>query len=182
MSMRFSHRLSSAANDWRRSNTSTAIASFLFAVILVLPVSLEAATGNVVFNGNISNNNLCLITIEQNGTLGVSSDVRQLSSKIAGGSAGVARVLGLGSYNISAVTPSAFAVGPTGANTGVTRQVRYSGINLLGGGATFAEKNGSLLTPVTGLHQTRVTMHFIADRLTAFPQGHYEALVVLRCE
>lgn len=160
---------------------TSAVVTFAFAITF-MPTQLGAATGNVVFNGNITNNNLCAITVEQDGALGVASNMRQLSSKIAGGSAGVARVLGLGNFNISAVTPSVFAVGPTGANTGVTRQVRYSGVRLLGGGANFAEKSGLLLTPVTGLHQTRVTMHFIADRPTAFPQGHYEALVVLRCE
>jgi hypothetical protein len=146
-------------------------------------VPLEAATGNVVFNGNVTPNNYCSIAIQQTGTLGISANVRQMSSKIAGGISGKANVLALGNYNLSAVTPSIFAVGPLGADTSVTRQVLYSGTNLLGGGATFAEKNGSLTTPITGISYTAVNMNFVADRTgSTFPSGHYEALVVLRCE
>ena len=163
------------------SRFAVALATLGLACVAV-PGTPEAATSNVVFNANITANNRCTIVVEQDGALGVASNLRQLSSKIAGGSAGVARVTGQGRYDISAVTASVFAIGPTDANTGVTRQVLYSGARISGGGATFAEKDGSLLTRVTGQHSTRVTMHYVANRPTAFPGGHYEAIVVLRCE
>ena len=159
-----------------------AVAACFSLPALIAPAAM-AATGNVVFNGTISTNNSCAVLVQQDGTLGVKSDFRQLSSKIAGGAPGIADVIAVGNYNLSAITPSVFAVGPSAANTGVTRKVLYSSANLLGGGAAFAERDGSIPAPVTGLSWSRVTMNFDATRTgTTFPSGHYEALVVLRCE
>lgn len=154
---------------------------------LVLAVGLStdaiSARGNVVFNGTISPNNSCAIFINQNGSLAIRPDYRQLSSKLAGGVAGSADVIALGDFNLGATTPAVFAVGPADANTGVTRQALFSGTNLLGGGATFAERDGSTVAPITGISWTRLALNFVATKSSAmFSTGHYEALVVVRCE
>jgi type 1 fimbria pilin len=149
----------------------------------VLPSSLEAATGNVVFYGSLSTNNNCAITVNQNGRLGVRPDLRELSSKLAGGVAGIATVRAFGSFRLSAITPSVYIVAPNGGDTNVTRQVLFSGVKTFGGGATFAEHDGSIPERINGNSETRVTMHFTGTRTgTNYPTGNYKALVVLRCE
>jgi type 1 fimbria pilin len=143
----------------------------------------QSARGNVVFNGTISQNNSCAIFVGQNGTLAIRPDYRQMSSKLAGGSSGAADVIALGDFNLTATTPSVFAVGPFDANASVTRQALFSGTNLLGGGATFVERDGSIVAPVTGISWTRLALNFVATKTgPTFSTGHYEALVVLRCE
>ena len=161
--------------------------AFVAASGLVLAVCLSkqanSARGNVVFNGEIAQNNLCAVMVRQNGVLGIRPDYRQLSSKLAGGSAGSADVFALGNFNLSATTPAVFSVGPVDANTNVTRQALFSGANLLGGGATFAERSGSTVAPVVGVSWTRLAVNFVATKTgPAFSTGHYEALVVVRCE
>lgn len=142
-----------------------------------------SARGNVVFNGQIAQNNSCAIMVQQNGVLAIRPDYRQLSSKLAGGTPGSADVIGLGNFNLSATTPAVFSVGPFDANTNVTRQALFSGTNLLGGGATFAERDGAILAPITGVSWTRLALNFVATKTgPAFSTGHYEALVVVRCE
>ena len=121
--------------------------------------------------------------VGQNGSLAVRADYRQLSSKLAGGVAGSADVIALGNFNIGATTPAVFSVGPFDANVGVSRQALYSGTNLLGGGATFAERDGSIVAPINGVSWTRVALNFVATKVgPMFSTGHYEALVVVRCE
>lgn len=157
----------------------------LSSALVAVSLSADAlsATGNVVFNGTISPNNSCSITINQNGSLAVRADYRQLSSKLSGGVAGSADVIALGNFNLGATTPAVFAVGPANANVGVTRQALFSGTNLFGGGATFAERDGSIVAPVIGLSWTRLALNFVATKTgPAFSTGHYEALVVVRCE
>jgi type 1 fimbria pilin len=181
---------------WRNQNIRLELGDLLaqsrrFAFVagggFVLAVSLtndaNSARGNVVFNGQIAQNNSCAIMVQQDGTLAIRPDYRQLSSKLAGGAAGSADVIALGNFNLTATTPSVFSVGPFDANVGVTRQALFSGTNLLGGGATFAERDGSIVAPVTGVSWTRLALNFVATKTgPMFSTGHYEALVVLRCE
>ena len=162
------------------------------------PVSLSAAllasspayavTGNVTFYGNINSNSSCTVVVNNHGTLGISGNVRQLSSKIAGGTPGRVTILQRGTYDINATTLPAFSVAPIGGDTGVTRQVLFSGsaINLVTGFTVAIPEMAAFpgIRVTSGGQNSRVNLnlHFIADRPTAFPSGPYEALVVLRCE
>ena len=140
---------------------------------------LEAATANIVFNGTISSAGNCAITIRYNGTLGVSTNLRQLSSRIAGGSEASADIFMSGRHRISVDTPTVFAIAPNGGNTGVTRTTEWRG-NILPAGASWPDRTTPLGFIGTG--SIRTYINYVANRPTAFPGGQYEAISVIRCE
>jgi type 1 fimbria pilin len=150
--------------------------------------SAQAATGNVTFYGNINSASSCQVVVNNHGALGVSGNVRQLSSKIAGGTPGRVTILQRGIYKISAQSLPAFSVAPVDGNTGVTRQVLFNGTaqNLVSGfTVTIPEMNAFPGIQVNSFGQNsrvNLNINFIANRPTAFPSGPYEAIVVVRCE
>jgi type 1 fimbria pilin len=150
--------------------------------------SAHAATGNVTFYGNINSTSSCQVIVNNHGTLGVSGNVRQLSSKIAGGGPGRVTILQAGVYSISASTLPAFSVAPVGGDAGVTRQVLFNGVatNLITGfSLTIPERNGTPGIRVNSFgmrSRVNLDINFIANRPTAYPSGPYEAIVVVRCE
>ncbi len=143
----------------------------------------SAVTGDVVFTGNVTTANQCVITVVNDGVFGVRADKMQLSSKLAGGVSAVADVRSNHAYNISAIAVPTLTSYPTGGNTGVTTQSWFSGGSILKG-STFGEQNGNV--PVTlrnGLSRTRVTINLVATRTgSPYPQGYYQGTVTLRCE
>jgi hypothetical protein len=131
----------------------------------------HATTGNVTFQGNINSASTCVVIVNQNGKLGISANIRQLSSKITGGVPGKVTILQRGTYDVSATTLPAFAAGPTGADTGVT--------------VTIPEMDGAPgFRVLSGVSNSRVNLdiHYIADRPTSFPSGYYQSIVTVRCE
>ena len=163
-----------------------AIASALSA--LTLTVAANADAGNVIFQGNINSNSSCVVVVNQHGDMGVSANLRQLSSKIAGGRPGKVTILQRGIYDVTATAPPYFSAGPTGADTGVTRQVRMSGsaVNLVSGfTVAIPEMNGSPGFRVNSFNnnsRVNLDIHYIADRTTNYPTGFYQAIVTVRCE
>jgi hypothetical protein len=162
-----------------RSGTFAGLALLVSAATLSATLPLEAATRNIVFNAAITTAGNCAITVRFNGTLGVSANLRQLSSKIAGGSEASADVFMSGRHRVQVDTPGVFAIAPNGADTGVTRTTSWSG-NILPGGASWPERTTPLGFIGTG--SIRTFINYVADRPTAFPNGHYQALSVIRCE
>lgn len=165
--------------SWLRSSTLAGMALVLFAGMFSATSPLEAATGDVVFNGTISSVGLCTITIRYNGTLGVSTNLRQLSSRIAGGAEASADVWMSGRNRVSVDTPSIFAVAPNDGDTGVTRSTTWRG-NILPAGSSWPDRTTPLGFIGTG--NIRTYINYVANRPTAFPGGHYEAISVIRCE
>lgn len=151
-------------------------------------VPAQAASNNVIFQGNVNSNSSCTVIVDQHGDLGVSSNLRQLSSKIAGGRAGKVRILQTGTYDISAATPNFFSSGPVGANTGVTRTVTMLGsaVNLISGfTVTIPERPGAPgFRVLSGSQPSRVNLdiHYVANRTTNYPTGYYQSIVTVRCE
>ena len=148
----------------------------------------QAATGNVIFQGNVNSTSSCTVIVDQHGDLGVSANLRQLSSKIAGGRAGKVRILQTGTYDISAAAPNFFSSGPAGADTGVTRTVTMLGsaVNLITGfTVTIPERPGAPgFRVLSGSQPSRVNLdiHYVADRTTNYPTGYYKSIVTVRCE
>jgi hypothetical protein len=141
-----------------------------------------AAQDSVQFMGNITDNNSCVITLIQSGELGVSPDMRQLSSKLAGGRPGIADITSRRNYFISVDGPSFFMTAPAGGNNGVTFTTTYSGTDI-SRGRNFAEQPGSQAVRLRGnVSTTRVNIHLVANRPDNFPGGDYSALTVVRCE
>jgi type 1 fimbria pilin len=142
----------------------------------------STAQGNINFWGNITNNNACVITLVQSGALGVSTDGRQLSSKVAGGQPGIADIASMRNYDISVDGPSFFMEAPSGGNDAVTFTTTYSGASI-NRGRDFPEQPGSTLVKLRGATSTtRVNIHLVANKPTTFPTGNYRAITTVRCE
>lgn len=143
----------------------------------------RAATGSVTFTGNVSVANSCTITVQNDGHFGQAANLRQLSSKLAGGAPAVAVITSTRNYRISAIASPVLTSYPVGGNTGVTMASLYSGQSI-SNGRTFTERNGSSTVRLrNGLSSTRVTVHLSATRVgSAFPSGYYQGTVTLRCE
>lgn len=146
------------------------------------PTTSIAAQDNVQFWGNITNNNACVVVLARQGRLGVSPDLGQLSSKLSGGSSGVADIYSLLRYQISVDGPSFFMTAPGGGSNGVAFTTTYSGSSVLGG-VNFAERPGSQQVRLNaGFSITRLNIHLVANRPDSFPGGNYSAIATVRCE
>lgn len=164
---------------FRKLRSGTAAAAM--ACCLYAPAN--AATGNVIFNGNVSVVNTCAIQVINNGRFGIRVDQRQLSSKLSGGLAASAEIISTTNYRITAIPTPTLAAYPTGGNTGVTLTSTFSGQNI-NNGRTFADRAGTRAVRLrNGLGRTRLTVHMAATRAgNAFPSGYYQGTVVIRCE
>jgi hypothetical protein len=111
--------LKSISNLRVRSGVLSGLAVIVSAVTLSATMPLEAATRNIVFNAAITTAGNCAITVRFNGTLGVSANLRQLSSKIAGGSQASADIFMSGRHRVQVDTPGVFAIAPNGRRPGV---------------------------------------------------------------
>jgi hypothetical protein len=142
-----------------------------------------AATGSVIFNGNISVANTCVITVINDGRFAIRPDLRQLSSKLSGGLAAVAEITSTRNFRVTAIPTPTLSAFPTGGNTGVTLTSTFSGRSIVNG-RTFADRAGTRAIRMrSGLGRTRLTVHMLATRTgSAFPSGYYQGTVVIRCE
>lgn len=165
-----------------------AVAAMLATAIAAQVTPTEAATGNVIFQGNINSTSSCVIAVNQQGDLGVSANLRQLSSKITGGRPGKVTILQRGIYTVTAIALPFFSSGPAGADTGVTRSVRMSGsaVNLVSGfTVAIPEMDGAPGFQVNSFNnnsRVNLDIHYIADRITNYPSGFYQSIVTVRCE
>ena len=142
----------------------------------------STASGDINFWGNITENNACVVMLVQSGAMGVSTDGRQLSSKIAGGQPGIADIASMRNYYISVDGPSFFMDAPNGGNDAVTFTTTYSGASIHRG-RDFPEQPGSTQVRLRGSTSiTRVTINLVANKPTAFPGGTYRAITTVRCE
>lgn len=158
--------------------------AFCISGLALLPGSdAFAVTGPVVFSGNITVNNSCAINVINDGRFGTSANMRQLSSKLAGGAPAVADIVSSRNYRISAIAVPTLTSYPIGGNTGVTMASLYSGQSI-SSGRTFTERPGTTTVRLRNrLSTTRVTVHLSATRSgSAFPSGYYQGTVTLRCE
>jgi type 1 fimbria pilin len=146
------------------------------------PLNANAAQGNVQFWGNITVNNSCVITLVRNGQMAPSTDLRQLSSKLAGGMSGVADITSLRSYDVSVDAPSFFITAPGTGNNGVAFATTFSGTSIYRGVAFAEQPGGQKVRLNNGYSVTRVNVHLAANRPTSFPAGNYAAITTVRCE
>ena len=161
-------------------------AAVTLSVAAALPVAFAntaySAQADVPFTGSVTYPNLCAIVVQQDGTMTASPDATQLSSKLAGGVAGVADIYSFRNFWISVDTPSTFITFPPNGDTGVTFGVTYSGTDIFRG-RNFAEQPGSNRVRLRGNYSiTRVTVNLTATKPGGFPAGDYSAYTVVRCE
>jgi len=142
----------------------------------------QAATANVLFGTNLTTNNACVVIVRQGGTMTIDTTPTQMSSKNAGGSAGVADVFSISNYDVTLDPPPFFLTSPAGGNDNVTFTTTFSGTSLFRG-RNFADQDGAIPVRLrNGFSATRITAHLTATRPDAFPAGNYQTVAILRCE
>lgn len=155
------------------------IVSILCAVVALagLPNAAMAATGNVPFAGLVTST--CVLTVGAPGVLAASTDFTNLSSFVAGGSAGTIAVLSTGTtFKVSAIAPTAFTSAPAGGGDAVNFSASYQGT----GSTSIGSTPGTTATTVnSGLTNLSVNLAAIKSSGT-FNGGAYTAEVVVRCE
>ena len=161
---------------------ATIVLLMLVGSALVTPGHAQRAGGNGGGNGGGgggSGGGFCQITLLQAGNLAASIDNMALSSRLAGGAAGIANVeTDKQNYEISIDAMQGFNQSPIGGSDDMNMSVLYSGT----GSTNFSETAGNLSV---GLNKgiTRVETHLVAVRNTdPFPAGDYGAELILRCE
>jgi hypothetical protein len=141
--------------------------------VLVAPVQAFAVTGDVIFNGDVSNT--CAITVGSAGTMTPNVGQTQLSSENAGGAAGTAEIVATSAaYQISINNPTAFNAGSPAAPSS------FAGKYSTTGATTLTDQTGANAL-ATGT--TNVNVHLTATKTAgSYATGTYSATVVLRCE
>ncbi len=145
------------------------------AVAVLAPVQAHAVTDNIPFNGTVADT--CAITVNSSGTITPNATYTQLSSTNAGGAAGTATILAIGTgWDVAADAPSSFSTEPTPTASTFAASYNLSGVTTAAnvpGATTTALNNGS----------TNVAVNLTATHPTgSYTAGTYTATVVLRCE
>jgi hypothetical protein len=141
--------------------------------VLVAPVQAFAVTGDVLFNGDVSNT--CAITVKTAGVMTPNVGQTQLSSENGGGSAGTADIVTTSAaYQVSVNAPTAFNTGSPAAPSSFAAKYSTTGASV------YANQTGA--NPLaTGT--TAVNVHLAATKTAgSYATGTYSATVVLRCE
>lgn len=150
------------------------IIAFSLAAALV-PREAPAATQNVLFDATV--NPTCTLSIDANGTLAASADLRTLSSKLGGASAGSVTLSTTGGVDLS-VDPVTVTTVPAADVTATTWTPTYSAA----GSHTIAETGSPTTLNDPGM--STVTVHLVGAKSGAnrFSAGNYQATVTVRCE
>ena len=150
----------------------------LAGVIAVLaPVQAFAATGNIPFNGTVSDT--CIITVGSSGTITPNTAFTVLGSTQPGGAPGTATILATGSgFDVFADAPSAWGTAPASASSAVFATT-YS----LSGANTASNVAGTTGTALSNFGTTNASVNLTATLPSGtYESGTYAATVVLRCE
>ncbi len=147
------------------------------AIAAAVPAQAFAVTGNVQFDGSVSNT--CAITVNTAGTLATNVGQTVLGSEQAGGAAGTATIVTTSAaYQVSADAPTAWTAFPTGGDTNVTFAANYATT-----GATTISKTSGATQSALATGSTDVNVNMSATKSSgSFPTGTYGAVVTLRCE
>ncbi|MFP1633224.1 hypothetical protein ACLB6G_15950 [Zhengella sp. ZM62] len=148
----------------------------LAAVAFIAPVQAYSATGNIPFNGSVTDT--CVITVGSAGTIMPNTAYTVLSSKEAGGAAGTATILATGNgYSVSADAPSAWSAAPA-STPATTFAAEYD----LSGANSATNVSGNTQTAISH-GSTSVNIDLTASLPSGtYESGTYAATVVLRCE
>ncbi len=128
------------------------------------------------FTGTVDD--ACAVTTPSDGTLDLSNDYTELSSKIGGGTAGSAVVISTDADNtVDVDAASAWESAPADGGTNVTFDAEYDA-----SGATTASDVAAGAATVLGLGATTVSVDAWAEKSSGvFPAGAYAMDVVVQC-
>ncbi|MGQ0671515.1 MAG: hypothetical protein ACT4N2_01355 [Hyphomicrobium sp.] len=140
-------------------------------------MAADAATTNLPFAGLVTA--ACVLTVGTPGVMAPDASYSNMSSDAGSGVAGTVAVLNTGgTYQVSAIAPSAFTLAPTGGGDNVNFTTTYEA----SGATNIGTTPGSTTTAVNaGL--TNLTVDLSATKSSGtFAAGAYAAEVVVRCE
>ncbi len=170
----------------KKYTLASTVAALASAIAINSSVQVDPGTsaqGNVLFGGDLTSNNPCVVIIRRAGTLAQNATATQLSSRNAGGQSGIADVFSIFRYELSVSPPPFFTSRPNGGDDGVTYQTFFSGVNLNGRGVSFPTQSGSIPVQLTNFFSfTRLTVDLEANRPDPFPAGNYATYATVRCE
>ena len=143
-------------------------------LIMVGAHAADAATANAVFSGSILST--CVLTVGTPGVMTADSGYSGLSSDNASGvESTVSALVTGGTFNVSAIAPSAFTLGDSSNVSFVTDYT-------LTGAATASDVAGATTTAIPA-GVTNVSVDLAATKSTGtFAAGVYAATVIVRCE
>ena len=154
---------------------SMATLSFILCLdVAAAPLALAAKAG-VQFEATVSP--VCTLTVTDNGLMVVSSDLRTLSSGLAGGDAGVVSLSTTGGVTIS-VDPVTLVTPPAGDATTTTWTPTY----LLSGTHSVGATGVATPLPDAGASTVSVNLEGTKSGSDTFAAGSYQATVTVRCE
>ncbi|MCA0277833.1 MAG: hypothetical protein LCH86_17705 [Proteobacteria bacterium] len=148
-------------------------------LILTAGASIQtasAATGNITFNGTVAA--VCTMVVNNSaGVMTVSPSLQSLSSKNAGGVAGVVTITTTGGVSLSVGSATSITV-PAHDTAATTWTSTY----LATGTHTIAETSAA--TPITTPGVDTVTVHLTGTKggTDVFASGNYSATVVVTCQ
>lgn len=145
------------------------------AIGLLVASPAFAATGNVIFNGNIAPT--CALVVNSNGTITASTDLQSLSSHNAGGSAGSVSLITTGGVVLS-VDPVTAVTVPTADTTATTWTPTY----LATGAHPISETGASTSLSAPGASAVSVHLGGVKGGSDRFAAGSYQVTVTVRCE
>ncbi len=147
------------------------------ALAVLAPVQAFAVTGNIPFNGTVTDT--CIITVGSAGTIMPNAGYTVLGSTQPGGAPGTATILATGSgFTVSADAPSSWGTAPSSASAAVFATT-YS----LSGANTASNVAGATGTALTAFGTTNASVNLTATLPSGtYEAGTYAATVVLRCE
>jgi len=144
------------------------------ALICMHTNNASAATSNVIFNATVDAT--CTLQVVSDGTMAVSTDLQNLSSKNGGASAGSVTLSTTGGVEVG-VNPTVVATPPAG-DSATTWTPEYS----VSGAHTVALTTTP--TTLTAAGTSNVTVHLTGTKSGSdrFTNGTYQAVVTVTCE
>ena len=142
-----------------------------------------ATQAAVYFGVSLAEDNRCTVLLIQNGTMGLNPAFNKLSSKIAGGTSGIADVISQRAYDVTVDAYNYFPTSPSTGSDNTTFTPTFAGTSI-SRGRTFAERPGNQAMRLRGgISTTRITVNLVVDKLAGtFPSGNYSATTIVRCE
>ncbi len=174
-------------SEWIRQHPApvrVTLAFFLAGSLFGQATEQAFAVGTGVnFGVNIYEDNSCTVQLVQNGTMGVNPGKNQMSSKIAGGTPGIADVYSLRNYEVTVDAVNYFITSPTTGSDATAFTPTFSGTSI-NRGRTFAERPGNQAMRLRGGYSiTRINVNLVVDKLIGtFAAGNYAATTIVRCE
>lgn len=144
--------------------------------LVAAPLNAFAATSGVIFDGTVDPS--CTLSVTQNGRMTVNAALNNLSSKNAGGQAGLVSLSTTGGVTLSVDASVGALTAPAGDTAPTTWTPSYATAG------THPFSDGTASNTLAGAGSDTVTVHLTGTKAgsNVFAAGTYQATVTVRCE